>query len=60
MDIYKQLATEIFGVDYDSVTDAQRKYAKTLNYVYAYGGNGYVLTDSMKSSIEDALKLKNK
>lgn len=35
-DLHKQRAAEIFSVPYEQVTDAQRKYAKTVNYVGAY------------------------
>ncbi|BCG50027.1 hypothetical protein [Ralstonia phage RP13] len=36
VDIHKNKASEIFNVPVDQVTDAQRKYAKTINYVELY------------------------
>ena len=45
MDVHKQTAAKIFGVSYGNVTDAQRKFAKTVNYVNWYRGNGYYETE---------------
>lgn len=35
-DIHKLVATKIFGVDYDDVTDEQRRIAKTSNFRFMY------------------------
>lgn len=41
-DLHKEKAAEIFGVPYEQVTDAQRKYAKMVNYVGNYSTPGQV------------------
>lgn len=35
-DIHKLVAAKIFGVDYDEVTDEQRRIAKTSNFRFMY------------------------
>lgn len=48
LDQHKVTATEIFGVPYDQVTDAQRKYAKTVNFVRMYSTPMTVNTDLLR------------
>lgn len=35
-DLHRENAAEIFGVPYEEVTDAQRRYAKVVNYAQHY------------------------
>ena len=58
MDKHKQTASEIFGCSYEDVTDEQRKFAKTVNYFWLYGDNGYHVFADTKPFIEAAMKLK--
>ena len=36
-DIHKLVASKMFGVKYEDVTDEQRLIAKTVNFKYMYG-----------------------
>ena len=36
-DIHKLVASKMFDVKYEDVTDEQRRIAKTLNFKYMYG-----------------------
>lgn len=60
MDIHKQTAAKLFEVPYEAVTDEQRKFAKTVNYVDFYGNNGYRKLNSMRPYIDAAFNLRNK
>lgn len=58
-DLYKQRASEIFGVPYDQVTDAQRKYAKAVCYVKAYSTDmsvSILVLDQLRQMKNDALR----
>lgn len=54
-DPYKRLAAELYGVDYEAVTPAQRRGAKQAAYGYVYGARGYAPV-SWTPQAKEALK----
>lgn len=58
MDKHKQTASKIFGCNYEDVTEEHRKFAKTVNYFWLYGNNGYHVLAYNIPFIEAAMKLK--
>jgi DNA polymerase I-like protein with 3'-5' exonuclease and polymerase domains len=54
LDVHKSTASEIFGVLYDKVTKAQRKKAKTVNFLMSYGGSEFTLSKRLGIPIEEA------
>ena len=49
-DIHRATAAEIFGVPLDSVTDAERRAAKTINFGLIYGMSAFGLAQSLDIS----------
>ncbi|MCX8519845.1 MAG: DNA polymerase I [Methylophilaceae bacterium] len=49
-DIHRATAAEIFGVSLDSVTDAERRAAKTINFGLIYGMSAFGLAQSLDIS----------
>ena len=49
-DIHKRTAADIFGINVDSVTAEQRRYAKTINFGLIYGMSEYGLARSLNIS----------
>ena len=54
MDIHRQTASVIFGVDYDQVTKDQRGQAKTINFATLYGQGPFSLASQLGVSREQA------
>lgn len=53
-DIHTRTASEIFGVDYDSVDDTLRRKAKTINFGIIYGMTEYGLMSRLSISEDEA------
>lgn len=53
-DIHRITASQIFGVDENEVTEAQRRDAKAVNFGIIYGISDYGLSQNIKSSREIA------
>jgi len=59
-DIHRATAAIIYNVPYDEVTDEQRSKAKTVNFSLIYGQGDQALADSLKMTIGDAVRFKNR
>ena len=55
-DIHKLVASQIFGVELDEVTDIQRRMAKAVNFGIIYGISGFGLAKNTDMSVKDAKK----
>lgn len=53
-DIHRLTATQIFGIDSNSVTDSMRRVAKAVNFGIIYGISGYGLAKNVDISVQDA------
>jgi DNA polymerase-1 len=56
-DIHRTTASEIFSVPEESVTDEQRRVAKTVNFGITYGISPFGLSESVKIPYEKAEEL---
>lgn len=56
-DLHRAKAAEIFGVPEEAVTDAQRKYAKMVNYVGNYSNPDTIgeVMNRMKKEAQPAI-----
>ena len=59
-DIHRATAAIIYNVPYDEVTDEQRSKAKTVNFSLIYGQGDQALADSLKMTVGDAVRFKNR
>ncbi|HEX3980142.1 MAG TPA: DNA polymerase I, partial [Acidimicrobiales bacterium] len=53
-DIHRTVASQVFGVDRDQVTQAQRSTAKMVSYGLAYGMEAYGLSQRLAVPVEEA------
>ncbi len=53
-DIHRTVASQVFGVDRDRVTAAQRSTAKMVSYGLAYGMEAYGLSQRLAVPVEEA------
>ena len=53
-DIHRTVASQVFGVDRDEVTHAQRSTAKMVSYGLAYGMEAYGLSQRLGVPVEEA------
>ncbi|MEW6050939.1 MAG: DNA polymerase I [Candidatus Zixiibacteriota bacterium] len=53
-DIHSRTAAEVFGVDIEEVTSAQRRVAKTCNFAIIYGVTAYGLTQQTQMTVSEA------
>ena len=53
-DIHRTVASQVFGVDRDQVTAAQRSTAKMVSYGLAYGMEAYGLSQRLAVPVEEA------
>jgi DNA polymerase I len=53
-DIHRTVASQVFGVDRDAVTHAQRSTAKMVSYGLAYGMEAYGLSQRLGVPVEEA------
>jgi DNA polymerase I len=53
-DIHRSVASQVFGVDRDQVTPAQRSTAKMVSYGLAYGMEAYGLSQRLAVPVEEA------
>ncbi len=53
-DIHRTVASQVFGVDRDQVTQAQRSTAKMVSYGLAYGMEAYGLSQRLGVPVEEA------
>jgi DNA polymerase I len=53
-DIHRTVASQVFGVDRDEVTHAQRSTAKMVSYGLAYGMEAYGLSQRLAVPVEEA------
>ena len=53
-DIHRTVASQVFGVDRDDVTHAQRSTAKMVSYGLAYGMEAYGLSQRLAVPVEEA------
>lgn len=53
-DVHITTASQVFGVSYDSVTQAQRSAAKTINFGIIYGMSKFGLSQQLNITQEDA------
>ena len=54
VDVHTVTAAKVFGVDESTVDDAQRRFAKVVNYGLAYGMEAYGLGQRLDIPTEDA------
>ena len=54
VDVHTVTAAKVFGVDESAVDDAQRRFAKVVNYGLAYGMEAYGLGQRLDIAVEDA------
>lgn len=59
-DIHRATAAIIYNVPYDEVTNEQRTKAKTVNFSLIYGQGDQALADSLKMTVGDAVRFKNR
>lgn len=55
LDVHRHTASQIYSVNYESVTDEMRKVAKTLNFGLVYGISPYGIAVGLKISEKEAL-----
>ena len=60
VDIHKQTAMDIFGVDEDSVTPLMRRQAKAVNFGILYGISSFGLAEDLGISVREAKEFINK
>jgi DNA polymerase-1 len=53
-DIHRTVASQVFGIDRDQVTSAQRSTAKMVSYGLAYGMEAYGLSQRLGVPVEEA------
>lgn len=53
-DIHRTVASQVFGIDRDRVTSAQRSTAKMVSYGLAYGMEAYGLSQRLGVPVEEA------
>lgn len=53
-DVHKTTASQLFTVDYDKVTKAQRSVAKTINFGIIYGMSSYGMSMGLRIPVEEA------
>lgn len=53
-DIHARTASEIFGIPISSITPAQRRLAKSVNFGIIYGISEYGLSQNLKISVKNA------
>jgi DNA polymerase I len=58
-DIHTTTASEIFHVDFDKVTQAQRRIAKTINFGVIYGMSSFGMSTQLHIPVEEAQKFIN-
>ena len=54
VDVHALTASEVFGVDIEAVTDAQRHSAKAINFGIVYGQSAFGLSESLGITMIDA------
>lgn len=60
IDIHKQTAMDIFGVDEDNVTPLMRRQAKAVNFGILYGISSFGLAEDLGISVREAKEFINK
>ena len=53
-DIHRITAAQVFGVDFEGVTDDMRRIAKAVNFGIVYGISAFSLADDIKVSVKEA------
>jgi len=53
-DVHKKTASEVFGVEIEDVTDAQRRGAKAINFGIVYGQSAFGLSEALNISMAKA------
>lgn len=59
-DVHRYVASKVFGVPEDKVTDDQRTQTKAVNFGLIYGKGAKSLAEDMKVSLEEAQEFLNK
>lgn len=59
-DIHRQVASMMFGVDIQAVTDDQRQAAKSLAFGSIYGQSHYTLAEILKKTPDQALEIQQR
>lgn len=59
-DIHRQVASLMYGVDIQSVTDEQRQAAKSLAFGSIYGQSHYTLAEILKKTPDEALAIQQR
>lgn len=59
-DVHRYVASKVFGVPEDKVTDDQRTQTKAVNFGLIYGKGAKSLAEDMKVSLEEAEEFLNK
>lgn len=54
LDVHRATASEVFAVALDEVTDAQRRYAKTINFGLIYGMGAFGLAQALGIELKSA------
>ncbi|MGH7462783.1 MAG: DNA polymerase, partial [Longimicrobiales bacterium] len=54
IDVHRQTAAVVFGVDIDKVTAQQRAAAKTINFATVYGIGPFALSKQLSTSVAEA------
>ena len=54
LDVHRATAARLFGVDVESVTDEQRRKAKTVNFGIIYGISSFGLAERMGIGVKEA------
>lgn len=53
LDIHRQTASKIFGIEYDTVTKEQRNIAKTVNFGLVYGQGPFGLSEQLGIPVKE-------
>jgi DNA polymerase-1 len=53
-DVHRITASEVLGVDYDAVTDKQRRFAKAINFGLIYGKGAKALAEETGYTLSEA------
>lgn len=59
-DIHRQVASMMFGIDIQKVTDDQRQAAKSLAFGSIYGQSHYTLAEILKKTPDEALAIQKR
>lgn len=56
LDIHRATAAEVFNVEFNAVTDQQRRFAKTINFGLLYGMSAFGLSQNLNIERQQAQK----